>query len=215
MDIAPTITAETLESYQRQMSRIATFTKRIHVDVADGQFAPTKLLSLDQVWWPQGIRADIHMMVINPYDYVDALVKLRPDLVIVHAESEGSFATLAEILHSHGIRVGVALLPKTKPHLILPFLDQIDHVLIFAGKLGYQGGKADLSQVKKIAALVKHKSKLEIGWDGGVHSDNARKLFDAGVDVLNVGGYIAKAINPYAAYATLEIIADSYKKRGK
>lgn len=212
-EIAPTVTAETPEEYQRQMTRLANFASRVHIDVADGILAPTKLLPIDRVWWPPHMAADVHVMYKRPFEHTNTLVQLRPQLVIVHAEAEGDFLTFADAMHTHGIRVGVALLVPTKPQLILGALPHIDHVLIFAGHLGYQGGKANLKMLHKIEQLRKRKSGLEISWDGGVNDKNARRLISGGVDVLNVGGFIGKAVNPYAAYVTLQTIAEGTARR--
>jgi ribulose-phosphate 3-epimerase len=201
--VCPTVTADTFESYQVQMNRLAKFALRVHVDIADGTLTSNTLLSLDQVWWPGGVWADVHLMNRRPLDYLDMLLALNPQLVIVHAEGEGSFETLANALHRHGIEAGVALLQETPVEAIAPALNLIDHVLIFSGNLGSYGGKADMMLLEKVRQLKALKPQIEIGWDGGVNDRNARLLAEGGVDVLNVGGFIQKSKNPEAAYATL------------
>jgi ribulose-phosphate 3-epimerase len=201
--VCPTVTADTLESYQAQMNRLVGFALRIHIDIADGTLTPNVLTSLDQVWWPGGVWADIHIMNRRPLDYLDVILALNPQLVIVHAEGEGSFEDFARTMRRHGIETGVALLQKTPVAAIAPALHLIDHVLIFSGNLGSYGGKADLSLLQKVTQLKSLKPQLEIGWDGGVNDKNARQLAQGGVDVLNVGGFIQKSKNPEVAYATL------------
>jgi ribulose-phosphate 3-epimerase len=205
--IAPTITTDDPLVYKQHMLRIAKFATRVHIDLADGEFAPTKLTPINEVWWAHKLHADVHAMFKNPFKYIKIFLAMKPDLLIVHAESEGDFETFAKILKKHDIKVGVALLPKTKAETIVPALEYIDHVLIFGGKLGFQGGKADLKNLKKVRQIRKHKPGIEISWDGGINNKNAAKLIKGGIDVLNVGGYIAKAVNPYAAYATLKSVA--------
>jgi pentose-5-phosphate-3-epimerase len=115
---------------------------------------------------------------------------------------------MADKLHSSGIEIGAALLPPTPASNIVPALGVIDHVLIFSGNLGHQGGSvADLGLLAKAMELRQHKPELEIGWDGGVSADNVRQLSAAGVDVINVGGFIQYAVDPASAYATLEALA--------
>ncbi len=70
-------------------------------------------------------------------------------------------------LHDAGIEVGIALLPTTVVDTIVPALDMIDHVLIFSGNLGFQGGQANLALLSKAQKLRSLKPSLEIGWDGG------------------------------------------------
>jgi len=201
--ICPSVTARDANEYKNQMERIARFASRVHIDVADGIFTPVKLLSIDQVWWPGGVRADLHVMYQRPFEHYKVYLSLGPQMVIVHAEADGRFVPFAELMHRHGIEVGVALKPESPIELIRPALPWIDHVLIFSGNLGHFGGQADLSLIDKARLLRRLKPQLEIGWDGGINNDNAQSLARGGVDVLNVGGYIQHAADPRMAYGTL------------
>lgn len=202
--ICPTVTATTSEEYQQQMERIAQFALRVHIDVADGQLAPVKLTPIDQVWWPGGVRADIHVMYQKPFEHLKLLLQLRPQLIVVHAEGEGDFENFAHAAHQQGVEVGVALKPETPVSLIQAALPLIDHVLIFSGNLGHFGGQADLKLLDKARQLKHLKPQIEIGWDGGINDQNARALAEGGVEVLNTGGFIQHAADPRAAFETLE-----------
>jgi ribulose-phosphate 3-epimerase len=202
-DICPTITAENAHLYRTQVERVAPFATRIHIDLSDGVLSPNKLLDMDKVWWPGGVRADMHVMLENPFEHVELYRALGPQMVIVHAEAKGDFLEFAETMHRHGIETGVALLPDTPVKTILPAIDLIDHVLIFSGHLGYYGGQADLGLLDKVKQLRELKPTLEIGWDGGINDQNALALAEGGVDVLNVGGFIQRAADPEAAYNQL------------
>ena len=204
--ICPTVLAGDPDDYRRQMERVAGFASRLHIDLADGKFAPTKTVELESVWWPGGVHVDLHVMYRHPFQRTKELLRLHPELVIVHAEAEGDFVGFAEQAHAAGIGVGVALRPKTPVELIVPALEIIDHVLVFSGDLGHFGGKADTHLLTKVLLLKKLKPSLEIGWDGGVNNKNAALLAAGGVDVLNVGGYIQHAVEPYQAYETLHKI---------
>jgi ribulose-phosphate 3-epimerase len=201
--ICPTVTARDASEYRNQMNRIAPFATRIHIDLADGIFTPVKLLSLDQVWWPGGVRADLHMMHQKPFEHTKLYLSLAPQMVIVHAEAEGDFIAFADTMHKHGIEVGVALKAETPVELIRPALKWIDHVLIFSGNLGHFGGQADTGLLTKSLLLRQLKPQLEIGWDGGINDQNAQVLARGGVDVLNTGGFIHHAAQPAAAYQAL------------
>ena len=201
--VCPTVTALDPADYHKQISRIAPFAARIHIDLADGAFTPVKLTPVDQVWWPGGVRADMHVMHQRPLQHAKMYLSLGPQLVIVHAEAEGDFVLFADFLHKHGIEAGVALKPETPVETIRPALPWIDHVLIFSGNLGHFGGQADLSLLDKVAELKRLKPQLEIGWDGGINDTNAQVLARGGVNVLNTGGFIQHAANPGAAYRTL------------
>src|SRR5882672_9819247 len=87
--ICPTVTARSPEEYREQMERVAGFAQRIHIDTADGVFTPVKLTPLEQVWWPANVRADIHVMHQDPFKHTKLLLKLHPQLIVVHAEADG------------------------------------------------------------------------------------------------------------------------------
>jgi ribulose-phosphate 3-epimerase len=206
--ICPTVLAEEPHAYREQMERIAPFARRIQIDLTDGDFAPSKTKIFEEIWWPEAVQADIHLMYRHPSEYAEQLIKLNPHLVIVHSEADADFAALATQLHRHGIKAGLALLAETPIEVLKPFLNVFDHVLIFSGTLGHFGGKADLSLLDKVNQVKSLNAHIEIGWDGGINDQNAKALADGGVDVLNVGGFIQKAEDPAAAYAKLKSVVE-------
>lgn len=203
VSICPTVTASDPHEFRQQIEQVANFALRLHIDLSDGSLAPNKLIDLDKVWWPGGVRADLHVMLEKPFEHVELYRALGPQMVIVHAEGKGDFGAFAKLMHGHGIETGVALLPETSVDTIAPALDMIDHVMIFSGKLGFFGGEADLGLLDKVRKLKQMKPTLEIGWDGGINDSNVRALRDGGVDVMNVGGYIHRSPNPEEAFETL------------
>lgn len=78
-----------------------------------------------------------------------------------------------------------------------------DHVLIFAGQLGSQGGAIDMMQVEKVPLVRALKPDLGIGWDGGANLSNIRALAHAGIDVINVGSAITRATDKAAMYQSM------------
>lgn len=203
VSICPAILADNPDVYNAQVEEAATYAARLHIDMADGIFTGNALQSMTDVWWPGGMRADLHIMYEKPFDHMQAIIALGPQLVIVHAEAEGDFRQAHAALHAHGIEIGVALLAKTPVEVIVPALDMIDHVLIFSGDLGHFGGKANLDLLNKAAQLRQIKPQLEIGWDGGVNADNAYALVRGGIDVLNAGGYL-HGKDPVGCYQRLQ-----------
>lgn len=201
--VCPTVTAYDTHEYREQMERIGPFAKRVHIDLMDGHFAPTKSPDLRHVWWPEGVTADIHLMYQRPLAQLPLLIKLRPHLVVIHAEADVDHEGLAKNLRRVGIRAGLALLADTPPERVKSIVKTFDHLLVFSGHLGYHGGQADLKLLDKVKELHGLNPHAEIGWDGGVTDNNAKRLVDAGVDVLNVGGFIQAAQEPRSRYDSL------------
>lgn len=206
--ICPTVTATDLHQFREQMERVSAFSLRVHIDLMDGQLAPTVSPAMDHIWWPDNVIADLHVMYKWPLEHLATLIHLKPNLVIVHAEAEGNFLHLARSLHQEGIRAGVAIMPETEPSVIEKALGYIDHVLIFSGDIGKYGGKADTNLLRKVDYIRNKQRGIEIGWDGGINQTNASSLIAGGVDVLNVGGSIQHATDPAAMYSTLKSIAE-------
>jgi ribulose-phosphate 3-epimerase len=202
--VCPTVTANDPHIFRTQIERIQGFAKRIHVDLADGVFAP-KLLDVSKLWWPEDRTIDVHLMYQRPLYYLEALVALKPSLVIVHAEADGDFSQVVGVLKNAGIKVGVALLATTPVDAILSEISKIDHVLIFSGSLGHFGGNANLDLLNKASKIKSISPDIELGWDGGINEDNAKMLVKGGVNVLDVGGFIQRADNPIDAYAKLNL----------
>jgi ribulose-phosphate 3-epimerase len=201
--IAPCVTVETTDQYKAQMEKIHTFANRVHIDISDGEFAPTFLLGAEQIWWPQGWHADIHAMVARPSEHVDQLTALKADLIIFHAEVQEDLLPIMQKVKAAGIKAGIALQRSTVPATITNYIQAADHVMIFSGDLGHYGGVASLMQLEKVRLIRNIKPSVEIGWDGGVSVENAFGLAQGGVDVLNVGGAIAKSTDPAATYNAL------------
>ena len=201
--IAPTILAENTDDYKAQIERLHGFVERAHIDVADGEFAPTFTLSAAQIWWPQEWIVDIHAMVARPSDHLETLISLKPNMIIFHVETEEDIVPILQQVKKFDIKAGIALLRSTVPNTVVPAIEAADHVMIFSGELGKHGGTASLMQLEKIRLIKAIRQDVEIGWDGGVNVENAFSLTQGGVDVLNVGGTIANAADPKTTYATL------------
>ena len=201
--VVPTITVETVDQYRAATERIQGFAKRVHIDLSDGEFAPTFLINEAQLWWPQEWEVDIHAMLVRPADHIPQLIALKPSLVIFHAESAGNLVEHMGQIKQAGIKAGIALLKTTVPSTVAGAIKEADHVMIFSGELGQHGGVASMMQLEKVRLVKAINPNAEIGWDGGVSVENAYMLTQGGVDVLNAGGAIAEAENPAEAYQAI------------
>lgn len=201
--ICPTVTAYNEHDYKEQILRLKPFAERIHIDLMDGEFAPTVSPSLDRIWWPHELRADIHLMYQNPMDYLDVLIRLKPRMVVIHNEAHVHHMHFAAELHRHDILTGLALLHDTPVEYAYQIMHSFDHILVFSGDLGHHGGHADIGLLDKVAKIRAHHPDAEIGWDGGINDEVAPLLIAAGVQVLNVGGFIQKADDPAKMYEIL------------
>lgn len=206
--IAPTVTTADPAVYQQQMGLFPTFAQRIQMDVADGEFTPVATLGVNNIVLPQNAMIDLHMLVLRPSEHLQRIIELKPALCIFHAEANEDLMASFDALTQAGIKTGVALLKNTYPGDVRRYIERVDHVLIFSGKLGEQGGEADLLQTEKVPLIREIKQDVEIGWDGGANMSNIRALAHADIDVINVGSAISQTPDPAAAYNALVAEAD-------
>ncbi len=197
--ICPTVTATNPHEYREQMARIEPFAPRVHIDFGDGDFT-TKMVGIVQAYWPEHMIADLHVMYRHPYAQLETIISLRPNMVIIHAESEDDSLAMLLELQAVGIKAGLALLQSSQPEKYANLISHADHVLLFGGNLGHQGGTADMSVLRKVGDIRAINPTIELGWDGGITAENAPLLVEAGIEVLNVGGFIQHADDPKAAY---------------
>ena len=202
--IAPAITTDNAEEYKRQIEAFEGVIEAVHIDYSDGEFAPVLLLGAQDLWWPKEWKASIHAMVARPSEHLPALIKLKPDMIILHAETEEDITPAIQMIKQAGIRAGVALLRTTVPLRVEPLIQAADHVMIFSGELGKHGGKASMMQLEKVRLIRAIRPNVEIGWDGGVTIDDAYSLTQGGIDVLNVGGTFSESSDLKATFAALQ-----------
>jgi ribulose-phosphate 3-epimerase len=206
--IVPTLNTTTTAELEEVAKAYAPFAKRVQIDITDGEFAPTTIKLDDITTLPETWLVDFHMMVNRPSDFVQKLIALKPNLVIFHAEAAENLLPSLEALKKAEIKSGVALLPQSFPNDFASYLSAADHVLIFAGALGENGGVANLLQAEKVHLIKSVKPSLEIGWDGGANLKNVFMLTRAGVDVINVGNALRKAEDASGMYESLKTEAN-------
>ncbi len=201
--IAPAILTENVLDFNEKLGIVQGFAQRLHVDISDGEFAPSFTVGVNDISWPPEMEVDIHAMVARPSEHVQSLVAKKPNLIIFHAEVQEDLGPIIQYIKQYGVKAGIALQRPTVPSSVAHLIELADHVMIFTGDLGHYGGVASLMQLEKVRLIHAIRPNIEIGWDGGVNVDNAFSLAQGGVDVLNVGGAIAKSADPAATYAQL------------
>ncbi len=207
--ICPTVTAYDLHEYRRQIDAVSDFAQRIHIDLMDGIFAPTKSPGLDQIWLPTKNKCDIHLMFQHPAHQLRRILRLDPHLVIVPAEADAaSVDEFIKGIKKTKIRIGISLMPETDPDTrrVSELIKRVDHVLIFSGHLGYHGGTADLALLDKVKAITALQPQVEIGWDGGVNAASITSLAQGGVAMFAIGSAVQRAADPRVAYEQLQAL---------
>ena len=199
--IAPSILSADFANLERDIHRIAS-ADYVHVDVMDGVFVPNISIGLPVL---QSIRRvtdmflDVHLMIVEPVRYVERFCDAGADLVTVHVESDTQENIRAAIskIHAKGKKAGVVLKPGTPAEAVLPFLEEVELVLVMTVEPGFGGQKFMADMMPKVAAIRKfidaRNPACELEVDGGVAPDTCRACIDAGANVLVAGSAVFKA----------------------
>ncbi len=167
----------------------------VHIDIMDGRYVPNLCMSFAQAGaikesYPS-LEMDIHMMVADPFCWVEELVRLQPQRVAVHLDSTPFTYRFLERMKAAGISPGVAWNPSQPLELLFPLARRIEYVLLMAVEPGFSGQSMLQETYQRIAALDAWRRREGLGFrimvDGGVDLENGSLCVKAGADIL-VGG---------------------------
>lgn len=164
--------------------------RRLHVDVMDGVFCPHMTVGPPFVAaLPQRFEIDVHLMIDEPLEKVDAYVDAGADIVTFHVEATRHPHRLLQRLGDRGVTRGVALNPGTPVSVIEPLLDELDLVLLLAVNPGWAGQRFAPATAVRITAARELVSRrpIQIGVDGGVTRENAEFVASLGANVVVAG----------------------------
>ncbi len=177
----------------------------LHLDQMDGHFVPNISFGPDFVAAMRkatGLFLDVHLMLSHPMRYIDAYADAGADLIVVHAEAEDDPQAALRAIAARGIKAGICIKPGTPPEAIRPLLPLCDLVLVMTVEPGFGGQSlmedcvAKLPVLKEMIAKTSRDILLEV--DGGVKLGNARRVIEAGADVLVIGTGLFRAPDPQA-----------------
>ena len=169
----------------------------IHVDVMDGHFVPNITIGpliVEAIRPITKLPLDVHLMIENPDQYIEAFAKAGADFITVHVEACRHLHRTVQNIKSFGIKAGVVLNPATPVESIQHIIGDIDMVLLMSVNPGFGGQKfipEVLPKIRKVKEMAEQKGlDIEIEIDGGVNSETAKLCIEAGANVLVAGSAI-------------------------
>lgn len=169
----------------------------IHIDVMDGHFVPNITIGpliVEAVRPITKLPLDVHLMIENPDQYIEAFANAGADYITVHAEACKHLHRTIHLIKSFGVKAGVVLNPATPVHTLLHVLEDIDMVLLMTVNPGFGGQKfieSVLPKISQVRDLIQSKGlTIEIEVDGGVNEKTAKQCIEAGATVLVAGSAV-------------------------
>lgn len=204
MEIIPGILARTEKELKKQLRKVS-FAKKIHIDIMDGIFVPNKTFPFTSLKkFPSKQKIQIHLMTKNPEKYVQKLIELEADEIILHAESTKRAQEILRFIKTQKTKAGIALSPKTKPEQHKKAIQSSDTCLIMTVTPGFSGQKFKKEILKKIKTVKKIKQNITIGVDGGVNSTTCTHAKQKGASFAIATSACTLAKNPKKSYEELK-----------
>lgn len=169
----------------------------IHFDVMDGMFVPSISFGMPVLASINDATEqfmDAHLMVQEPIRYVEAFQKAGADYVTVHLEACEDVKTTLDKIHACGMKAGLAVNPETDVKELVPYLEDVEMILIMSVHPGFGGQKfipESLDKIRAVRAMLNEKNlKTDIQVDGGIYVENVREVLDAGANVIVAGSAV-------------------------
>ncbi|MDC0478372.1 ribulose-phosphate 3-epimerase [Flavobacteriaceae bacterium] len=202
--IAPSVLAADFGNLQRDIEMInESDADWFHIDIMDGVFVPNISFGmpvLRDIKKHAKKTLDVHLMIVNPDQYIETFASLGADILTVHYEACTHMHRTIQAIKATGMKAGIALNPHSSVNQLKDIIKDIDLVCLMSVNPGF-GGQSFIEntfeKVKELKELIQSTgSDCQIEIDGGVTNKNAKKLVQAGANILVAGSYVFKSSNP-------------------
>ena len=202
--IAPSVLAADFSNLQRDIEMInESDADWFHIDIMDGVFVPNISFGmpvLRDIKKHAKKTLDVHLMIVNPDQYIETFASIGADILTVHYEACTHIHRTIQAIKSTGMKAGIALNPHSSVNQLKDIIKDIDLVCLMSVNPGF-GGQSFIentyNKIKELNELIQSsESSCQIEIDGGVTNENAKKLVEAGANILVAGSYVFKSSNP-------------------
>jgi ribulose-phosphate 3-epimerase len=216
VEIAPSILAADFACLGDGIRAVASGgASMLHVDVMDGHFVPNISIGVPVVASLRKatrLPLDVHLMIENPEQYIQAFAEAGADMISVHQEATPHLDRALSMIREHGCRPGAVINPATPVGMLSEVFDKLDHVLVMSVNPGFGGQKfipgalGKIRELKRIRESYNHSFRIEV--DGGVGPENVVGLVRAGAEILVAGTSIFHTPDPAEAVRSMKQMAD-------
>ncbi len=166
----------------------------LHLDVMDGHFVPNITFGAPVI---KSVRSDtelffdVHLMIYNPEKYIEDFVQAGADFITIHVEAAHEPKECIDLIHSFGVKAGIAFNPDTSVEAVEPYISDVDMVLAMTVFPGFGGQRYIIEvneKVKKLRDLTGEEFLIQV--DGGVNADTIGDAIDSGANVIVAGSAV-------------------------
>lgn len=202
--IVPAIITENQEELDEMINHVEKNAKRIMLDVMDGEFVPNSYLTFDfKITATSDLEYDAHLMVNRPLEWIEKNGN-KVNIVVMHVETLKDIREAMNFARGKDLGVILALNPETELDVVLPFLNDLDGILILTVNPGKYGAPFVPETLSKIKRLRRINSEIPIEVDGAINPENIMLAKDAEATIFASGGYIMKSDDPKKAIKKLQ-----------
>jgi len=199
--IVPALLTSKKEDLIQMVDICAEFTNYVQIDIMDGEFVSSKSITIqDLSGWESSIGCEAHLMVSDPYPWLQSFKNVGARRIIYHFEIDKDHKKIITKIKEMGLGVGLAVNPTTKIDDFRYLVDELDTILFMAVNPGFYGAPFMPEVLEKIKNFKNEYPQKKIGIDGGIKQDNLIQVKQAGLDYVCIGSAILKSNNPAKSF---------------
>lgn len=206
--ISPSMLASDYANLERELKKCEDGgADLIHLDVMDGHFVPNISIGAPVIAAMKkvcNIPFDVHLMISDPYFYIDDFVKAGADIITFHTECDSDISKTIDKIIANGCKAALAVKPGTDIEAVYPYLDRLSMVLVMTVEPGFGGQSFMESTMPKIEELRAKCPSLDIQVDGGINANTVKIAGKAGANVMVAGSAVFNSEDPKEAIKTLK-----------
>lgn len=199
--IAPSILSADFNKLGDEIKLIESLgAEYLHFDVMDGHFVPNISFGvpvLQNIAKMHHMVNDVHIMITEPKKYIEKFAHSGADIITFHYEAckdDNEVKEVIDLIHQNKVKAGISIKPNTPVEVLLPFLKDVELILIMSVEPGFGGQSFIPSALEKIIFLRKNKDKHGYSYlievDGGINAETGKLCKEAGVEILVAGSYL-------------------------
>lgn len=195
---------------EKDVETVNSHADLFHLDVMDGIFVPNISFGfpvIEAIASKATKPLDVHLMIVEPERYVERFAKVGAAMISFHLNATKDPSAVLKQIRSLGAKAGLVINPDIPVEELFPYLKEADFILLMSVFAGFGGQKfieTTYERIRTLKAEIKRQGlTIPVQIDGGVSSENAKALAEAGAEILVAGSAVFKAEDPSAVISAM------------